>query len=452
MFNRNDIRDNISPEELATMFLKDYFNNKEISYPINPFEMLKENGVNFFFRPFKKYEGIYLQEDDNGSAIVGININRPITRQRYTAAHELCHHIKDAGKNISCLISGKSEIEKFAEAFAAGLLMPLEELNKQVCKFEINGHVDFESVLKIANYFGVSFESCLYRIAYKLHKIEGDTSPMELKKRISKFKPKKMSQSMGLNDLRLYEQLFDTNSICLFFEPNEFSKRIFQTEYIFNDSRMEGINIGIDIVAQIITDIKLKNKNSEYFNCQSEEFIEVAGLCEVYSEVFDKDVPKDISVFDMLEFHRKLYAYAPYPEEAGKFRNTNNFVSDAKFETSDKNDIYNEFLALDEIVKDLVKNISNISKSEYIKQALNIHYKLTTIHPFNNGNGRISRAFLNLLLIKNNIPPVFFTYKNKSEYKEALKNVDVYNDSVKLYELTYKNIIEVMSTLTNMMI
>jgi len=452
MFNSKDKFDNVSPEELATMFLKDYFNNKEISYPINPFEMLKENGVNFFFRPFKKYEGIYLQEDDNGSAIVGININRPITRQRYTAAHELCHHIKDAGKNISCLISGKSEIEKFAEAFAAGLLMPLEELNKQVCKFEINGHVDFESVLKIANYFGVSFESCLYRIAYKLHKIEGDTSPMELKKRISKFKPKKMSQSMGLNDLRLYEQLFDTNSICLFFEPNEFSKRIFQTEYIFNDSRMEGINIGIDIVAQIITDIKLKNKNSEYFNCQSEEFIEVAGLCEVYSEVFDKDVPKDISVFDMLEFHRKLYAYAPYPEEAGKFRNTNNFVSDAKFETSDKNDIYNEFLALDEIVKDLVKNISNISKSEYIKQALNIHYKLTTIHPFNNGNGRISRAFLNLLLIKNNIPPVFFTYKNKSEYKEALKNVDVYNDSVKLYELTYKNIIEVMSTLTNMMI
>ena len=31
MFNRNDICDNISPEELATMFLKDYFNNKEIS-------------------------------------------------------------------------------------------------------------------------------------------------------------------------------------------------------------------------------------------------------------------------------------------------------------------------------------------------------------------------------------------------------------------------------------
>ena len=83
---------------------------------------------------------------------------------------------------------------------------------------------------------------------------------------------------------------------------------------------------------------------------------------------------------------------------------------------------------------------------------INIHYKLTTIHPFNNGNGRISRAFLNLLLIKNNIPPVFFTYKNKSEYKEALKNIDMYNDSTKLYELTYKNIIEVMSTLTNMMI
>ena len=65
---------------------------------------------------------------------MGINLKRPITRQWFTAAHELCHHLKDVHGGFVCAINAKSEIEKYAEQFASELLMPTTELKKQVQK------------------------------------------------------------------------------------------------------------------------------------------------------------------------------------------------------------------------------------------------------------------------------------------------------------------------------
>lgn len=47
-------------------------------------------------------EGIYLvPKNDNDIPLVDINYKRKITRQRFTAAHELCHNLKDR-RNKAC--------------------------------------------------------------------------------------------------------------------------------------------------------------------------------------------------------------------------------------------------------------------------------------------------------------------------------------------------------------
>lgn len=157
-----------SPERMAAAYLRLKFGNEKIKFPINPFELLLDEGIIFKLSTFKKLEGVYIpaaSEDD--VPIVGININRPITRQRYTAAHELCHHFRDTDKQISCPVVGKNATERFAEDFAAALLMPISELRAQVNKRKnTKGNIDFEDVLDIADFFGVSFISCLFRIAY----------------------------------------------------------------------------------------------------------------------------------------------------------------------------------------------------------------------------------------------------------------------------------------------
>ena len=140
----------MSADQLANIFLQEYSADKEVSYPINPFQILTNLGIPFVLRPFKKYEGIYIPAAGEGDfPIVGINLNRPITRQRYTAAHELCHHLKDVRSGFMCAINAKSEIEKYAEAFASELLMPTAELRKQVQKYEQNGCIELQIILAL---------------------------------------------------------------------------------------------------------------------------------------------------------------------------------------------------------------------------------------------------------------------------------------------------------------
>ncbi|MDP1726824.1 MAG: Fic family protein [Bacteroidota bacterium] len=53
-----------------------------------------------------------------------------------------------------------------------------------------------------------------------------------------------------------------------------------------------------------------------------------------------------------------------------------------------------------------------------------LHYKLVRIHPFDDGNGRISRLLMNYVLLKNNLPPVVIKSADKRNYLSALNSAD----------------------------
>ena len=54
-----------------------------------------------------------------------------------------------------------------------------------------------------------------------------------------------------------------------------------------------------------------------------------------------------------------------------------------------------------------------------------LHYKFVRIHPFDDGNGLISRLLMNYVLLKHNLPPVVIKSKEKSDYLSALHLADV---------------------------
>lgn len=56
-----------------------------------------------------------------------------------------------------------------------------------------------------------------------------------------------------------------------------------------------------------------------------------------------------------------------------------------------------------------------------------LHYKFVRIHPFDDGNGRISRLLMNYILFKNNLPPVIIKSREKSKYLSALNQADTGN-------------------------
>lgn len=116
MFKDNEIEKYCSsPRSSANEVLKRIFKGDKPSFPIDPFVIHDSLVVVYKFRDFEDLEGIYIvPEDEDDIAIVGINNNRPITRQRFTAAQELCHFLSDSKISNICPIDGrlKTPIEK----------------------------------------------------------------------------------------------------------------------------------------------------------------------------------------------------------------------------------------------------------------------------------------------------------------------------------------------------
>ncbi len=56
------------------------------------------------------------------------------------------------------------------------------------------------------------------------------------------------------------------------------------------------------------------------------------------------------------------------------------------------------------------------------------HYRLTTIHPFSDGNGRTARLLMNLILIRGGYPPVAVRPEDRKTYLDALERASVAED------------------------
>ena len=72
----------------------------------------------------------------------------------------------------------------------------------------------------------------------------------------------------------------------------------------------------------------------------------------------------------------------------------------------------------------MINNYTSIPKKELIKEIAFIHHRITQIHPFPDGNGRTSRAFMNILLLHIGLLPIFVEIECKNKYYFALENAD----------------------------
>lgn len=292
--------------------------------------------------------------------------------------------------------------------------------------------------------------SCLLRVASEFHRIEGSCDYTSLKNQAKNFHADKKRKVLGHTYAQLYAQVIDAGESCLYMTPKEFVKRKYSSEYVFNDARMEGIDTERGKVAEIVTDIKLYKTNSQYCTEQHENEVAIAGHALMYEYLFSIPEDKSFDIFSALvSLHRQLFSCAPSPEFGGTFRKSNPLVIGAKFETIDSSEVIPAIQKLSPDVQRLLENPDEISLSQYIEEAAMLHHKLTIVHPFGDGNGRTLRAFMNLLLIRRKLPPIYFKVEEKDEYLEALAQADRDDKNYEqLYEVVFKAILRAQAELT----
>lgn len=426
------------PEELANSELaKLKEKGYNLSFPIDPIKILKDAGIIVTLRDFENLDGIIIN-DANNYTIVGINSNNGWQRQRFTAAHEYCHYIKDLKKEnettdlIQCLKRSNSSIEKYANDFAGYLLMPTEEL-KKVCEEykNSNGFIEFESITIIAEYFGVSFTSCLNRIAYDLHLIADDISPDSLKIRRKEYNPTQKRKELIENgsDNILLANLISSMSYIMV-DINKYSGQKFLQDYIYYDNKLEGVKIEREKLNYILADLNYNKTNSIYFKDDNEAVVMTMGNFEMQKYVI---TTKDEISFKKCKYlHELLFKYVPFPDDNGKYRDGTAIIKRGTIQPVPYYEIDKCIGELENELQFFMMNEGNYNIGQYIEQVAYFIYRFIIIHPFRDGNGRISRALLNWMLSKRGIPPIYVDNNCRKDYYEALSELDL-NDNPNLF-------------------
>ena len=103
-------------------------------------------------------------------------------------------------------------------------------------------------------------------------------------------------------------------------------------------------------------------------------------------------------------------------KESGKYRTSNIRIAGLKTTLPSYSKIIN-------LMQVYISNIQKL-KLHPIKKAAFIHYELVRIHPFLNGNGRVSRLITNLYLMKMGYPPIILKKEDRQKYYQVLKRAD----------------------------
>lgn len=127
---------------------------------------------------------------------------------------------------------------------------------------------------------------------------------------------------------------------------------------------------------------------------------------------------KDLSLHVILLWHRRLFM-GTKPDIAGKIRTHQVTISGSRFVPSTSVEVQP---LLREFFRWYDRNKSLLHPVEL---AAAFHLRFVTVHPFADGNGRMSRLLMNFILQKNGFPLLNIPYQDRRSYYNALERSQV---------------------------
>ena len=210
--------------------------------------------------------------------------------------------------------------------------------------------------------------------------------------------------------------------------PPELVKNLedwFRVELTYNSNAIEGNTLSRNETALVVEKgITVEGKTLQ----EHLEAINHAQALEFIKSLIKKK-SQDISQKDILDIQRIILGKID-DTNAGRYRNV-------PVRIAGTTTIMPNPANVPKLMDNFEKWLHSPSKDHPVKISADAHYKLVSIHPFIDGNGRTARLLMNLLLMQEGYPPAVIKKEERRRYINSLEKAQTGGSLNDYYELIY---------------
>lgn len=192
----------------------------------------------------------------------------------------------------------------------------------------------------------------------------------------------------------------------------------FGITFTYNTQRMEGSTLTQEDTKGLLIHGVTPNKKSQI------DTIETQRHYDLFMKLINAKKLKTITQDIVLSWHGEIFEQTKIGE-AGSIR---------AYRVGIKGNDEIEFATVPQIKPKLKKLFNWLNKYDGkispVELACMIHYEFVSIHPFGDGNGRLSRLLMNYVLFKYDYPLMLIKNLDKKGYFKSLEKSSMKNDSM----------------------
>ena len=211
-----------------------------------------------------------------------------------------------------------------------------------------------------------------------------------------------------------------------------------ELEKLVDIAKIQSTEASNAIEGIITTNTRIKQLVEEKTTPRNRDEQEIAGYRDVLNTIYESSDAIPITRNYILQLHKIMYSHMNNPM-GGRTKNVQNYIS-ATYPDGHSETLFTPMSpfetpeALDRICAEYNRVIGNFEVEPLIVIPVFIHDFLC-IHPFNDGNGRMSRLLTTLLLYQNG----FYVGKYISLEAVIMKNKDLYYDALQRSQNDWHN-------------
>lgn len=149
-----------------------------------------------------------------------------------------------------------------------------------------------------------------------------------------------------------------------------------------------------------------------------------------YIETLLPQKPQQITLENILTIHKFILKDID-DDSAGRYRNVAVRISGSEV-------VMPNPLKIPNLMQNFIQWLQHTTGLHPVQLAADAHFKLVSIHPFIDGNGRTARLLMNLILLQSGYPYAIVRAEDRLAYLKALEKGQTSKDIMDYYQIIYE--------------